>query len=36
MKRSLRATHRRLWPYLAIVVAAGFVLALYLRAPPPA
>lgn len=36
MRRAQRAVHRRLWPILAAAVALGFVLALYLRAPPPA
>lgn len=31
MRRSLRVTHRRLWPILLIVVAIGFALALGLR-----
>jgi hypothetical protein len=35
MKRSLRSAHRMLWPLLALAVALGFALALYLRAPPP-
>ena len=35
MRRAHRSTHRMLWPILALVVAVGFALALYLRAPPP-
>ncbi len=31
MRRSLRRTHRRLWPLLLIVVGLGFALALGLR-----
>jgi len=34
MRRAHRTAHRRLWPILAIVVATGFVLALWLRPPP--
>ena len=36
MRRMHRMVHRRVWPILAAVVALGFVLALVLRAPPPA
>jgi hypothetical protein len=35
MRRAHRSTHRMLWPILALVVFAGFALALVLRAPPP-
>jgi hypothetical protein len=35
MRRAHRTVHRTLWPLLAAAVAVGFVLALYLRAPPP-
>src|SRR5262249_24804839 len=34
MTRTHRSLHRVLWPILALVVAAGFVLALWLRPPP--
>jgi hypothetical protein len=34
MTRRHRFLHRVLWPILALVVAAGFVLALWLRPPP--
>lgn len=34
MKRSLRVSHRKLWPILAIAVFALFALALMLREPP--
>lgn len=34
MRRAHRSVHRRLWPILALVVAAGFAMALYLRPPP--
>jgi hypothetical protein len=34
MKRSLRVGHRRIWPYLAVVVFALFALALIFRPPP--
>lgn len=36
MTRSHRAIHRLLWPVLALLVALGFVMALWLRPPPPA
>jgi hypothetical protein len=36
MKRAHRATHRVLWPALAVAVALGFALALELRPPPEA
>jgi hypothetical protein len=36
MRRAQRAFHRMLWPLLGLAVAVGFVLALYLRQPPPA
>ena len=34
MTRSLRTVHRLLWPTLALLVALGFSMALYLRPPP--
>jgi hypothetical protein len=34
MKRSLRVSHRKLWPALALAVFALFTLALVLREPP--
>jgi hypothetical protein len=34
MTRRHRSLHRLLWPILAILVAVGFVLALWLRPPP--
>jgi hypothetical protein len=34
MTRRHRALHRVLWPILALAVATGFVLALWLRPPP--
>ena len=34
MKRSLRVGHRRIWPWLALVVFTLFALALILREPP--
>jgi hypothetical protein len=34
MTRRHRSLHRVLWPILALVVATGFVLALWLRPPP--
>jgi len=34
MRRAHRSAHRRLWPVLALAVAAGFALALILRLPP--
>ena len=36
MTRSHRAWHRRIWIALAIIVGAGFVLALVLRPAPAA
>ncbi len=36
MTRSHRAWHRRIWIVLAIIVGAGFVLALALRPAPAA
>jgi hypothetical protein len=36
MTRSHRAWHRRIWIALAIIVGAGFVLALVLRPTPAA
>ena len=36
MRRAHRTVHRRLWPLLAAAVTLGVVLALILRAPPPA
>jgi hypothetical protein len=33
--RHHRLVHAALWPALALVVALGFGLALYLRPPPP-
>jgi hypothetical protein len=33
MTRKHRSVHRLLWPALALTVAIGFVLALYLRPP---
>ena len=35
MTRHHRLVHAALWPALALVVALGFGLALYLRPPPP-
>ena len=35
MTRRHRWVHRALWPVLALLVSLGFVLALYLRPPPP-
>ncbi len=35
MRRALRSAHRRLWPILALAVAVGFAVALYIREPPP-
>jgi hypothetical protein len=34
MTRRHRSLHRALWPILALLVALGFVLALWLRPPP--
>jgi nitrate reductase NapE component len=34
MTRRHRSLHRVLWPILALAVATGFVLALWLRPPP--
>ena len=34
MTRRHRSLHRVVWPILALVVATGFVLALWLRPPP--
>jgi hypothetical protein len=34
MTRRHRSLHRVLWPILALAVAAGFALALWLRPPP--
>ena len=34
MTRSHRTVHRVLWPVLALLVAFGFSMALYLRPPP--
>ncbi len=34
MTRAHRSLHRLLWPILAIAVALGVVLALWLRPPP--
>jgi hypothetical protein len=34
MTRQHRSLHRVLWPILALVVAVGLVLALWLRPPP--
>ena len=34
MTRTHRSLHRIVWPILAIVVAVGFALALWLRPPP--
>ena len=34
MTRTHRSLHRVLWPVLALIVAIGFVLALWLRPPP--
>ncbi|HEY2135499.1 MAG TPA: hypothetical protein VGH49_06400 [Xanthobacteraceae bacterium] len=34
MTRQHRSLHRILWPILALAVAVGFVLALWLRPPP--
>lgn len=34
MKRSLRIGHRRIWPFLAILVFGLFALALIFREPP--
>ena len=34
MKHSLRVAHRRIWPWLAIVVFTLFALALIFREPP--
>ncbi len=34
MRRAHRAFHRLIWPVLAILVAAGFTLALLGRPPP--
>jgi len=34
MTRTHRLVHRALWPLLALLVALGFVSALYLRPPP--
>jgi hypothetical protein len=36
MTRRHRSLHRLLWPVLALLVAVGFVLALWLRPPPEA
>jgi hypothetical protein len=36
MTRTHRAFHRIVWPALALVVGFAFVMALVLRAPPPA
>jgi hypothetical protein len=36
MTRIHRSIHRALWPVLALVVALGFGMALYLRPPPQA
>jgi hypothetical protein len=34
MKRRHRSAHRALWPVLALAVALGFTMALWLRPPP--
>jgi hypothetical protein len=34
MTRSHRSAHRALWPMLALAVALGFTMALWLRPPP--
>jgi len=34
MRRSHRSAHRALWPVLALAVALGFTMALWLRPPP--
>jgi hypothetical protein len=34
MTRQHRSLHGALWPILALLVAVGFVLALWLRPPP--
>jgi hypothetical protein len=34
MTRTHRSLHRLVWPILALIVAIGFVLALWLRPPP--
>jgi hypothetical protein len=34
MKRRHRTAHRALWPVLALAVALGFTMALWLRPPP--
>jgi len=34
MTRTHRSLHRVLWPILAVIVAIGFALALWLRPPP--
>jgi hypothetical protein len=34
MTRAHRSLHRLIWPILALLVAVGFVLALWLRPPP--
>jgi hypothetical protein len=34
MTRAHRSLHRIVWPILALLVALGFVLALWLRPPP--
>ena len=34
MTRTHRSLHRIVWPILALVVAIGFALALWLRPPP--
>jgi hypothetical protein len=36
MTRKHRSVHRLLWPALALTLAIGFVLALYLRPPKAA
>ena len=34
MRRAHRSAHRALWPILALAVALGFTMALWLRPPP--
>jgi hypothetical protein len=34
MRRAHRSVHRKLWPVLALAVALGFAVALYLRVLP--
>jgi hypothetical protein len=36
MTRKHRSVHRLLWPVLALTLALGFTMALYLRPPPRA